>query len=157
MARRSRLRWLGLGLGLIAAVDSAALACSCIAPGSPEDSRDFAREAVRNAVAIVEVEALSEYGPGGDGELVRVDRVLWGEAPGRLRLARSEFASSASCDLLLARGQRKILILSPAEGGGFAMQCLCSDFLVSDRGFLDVTLEEARRRGGPSAPAGARG
>jgi hypothetical protein len=151
------LRSLGLGLLLIAAVETAALACSCIAPGTPEDSRIFAREAVRNAVAIVEVEALTEYSPGGDGELVQVDRVLWGEAPRQLRLARSGFASSASCDLLLARGQRKVLILSRAEGGRYAMQSLCSDFLVGDRGFLDVTLEEARRRDGPSSPAGERG
>jgi hypothetical protein len=37
------------------------------------------------------------------------------------------------------------------------MQSLCADFLVGDRGFLDVTLEEARRRDGPSSPAGERG
>ncbi len=152
---RRRARWLGLALALTVAVESVALACSCIAPGTPEESRVFARETVRNAVAIVEVETLSEYSPGGEGELVRVDRVLWGEAPVQVRLARSGFASSASCDLLLARGQRKILILSPAEGGLYAMQSLCADFLVGDRGFLDVTLEEARHR--RPAPAGERG
>ena len=109
--------------------------------------RAFAREAVRNAVAIVEVDVLSEYSPGGDGELVRVVRTLWGEAPREVRLARSEFASSASCDLRLARGQRKLLILSRGQGGRFVMQNLCSDFLLGDGGYLDVTLDEARRRG----------
>ena len=142
---------------LVAAAESAALACSCIAPGTPEESRDLAREVVRKAVAIAEVEVLSEYRPDGEGERVRVVRTLWGEAPSEFRLARPDFASSASCDLLLEAGQRKILILSPAEGGRFAMQSLCSDFLVSDRGFLDVTLDEARRRDAPAPPAGERG
>ena len=36
------------------------------------------------------------------------------------------------------------------------MQNLCSDFLLGDGGYLDVTLDEARRRGG-AAPAGERG
>ncbi len=151
------MRFFLSGLLLIAAAESAALACSCIAPGTPGASRAFAREAVRNAVAIVEVDVLSEYSPGGDGELVRVVRTLWGEAPREVRLARSEFASSASCDLLLSRGQRKLLILSRAAGGRFVMQNLCSDFLLGDGGYLDVTLDEARRRGGAAPPAGERG
>ena len=149
-------RSFGLALLLMAAAESAALACSCLAPGTPEDSRTFAREAVRNAVAIVEVEVLSEYRPGGDGERVRIVRTLWGEAPGEVRLARSEFASGASCDLLLAPGQRKLLILSRGQGGRFVMQNLCSDFLLGDGGYLDVTLDEARHRGNP-APGGERG
>ena len=151
------MRRLLLALSLFVALEAAALACSCIAPGTPEESRVHARQAVRRAVAIVEVEVLSEYRPGGEGELVRVRRLLWGEAPPELRLARREFASSASCDLLLTRGQRKLLILSPAPDGRFVMQSLCSDFLLSDRGYLDVTLEEARRRGASSAPPGERG
>jgi len=149
-------RSFGLALLLVAVAEGAALACSCLAPGTPEDSRVFAREAVRNAVAIVEVDVLSEYRPGGEGELVRVVRTLWGEAPRDVRLARSEFASGASCDLLLAAGQRKLLILSRGQGGRFVMQNLCSDFLLGDGGYLDVTLDEARRRGNP-APAGERG
>ena len=149
------MRFFLAGLLLVAAAEGAALACSCIAPGTPEESRGFAREAVRNAVAIVEVDVLSEYSPGGD-ELVRVVRTLWGEAPGEVRLARSEFAGGTSCDLRLARGQRKRLILSRGQDGRFVMQNLCSDFLLGDGGYLDVTLDEARRRGG-AAPAGERG
>ena len=150
------MRFFLAGLLLVAAAEGAALACSCVAPGTPEESRGFAREAVRNAVAIVEVDVLSEYGPGGEGERVRVVRTLWGEAPGEVRLARSEFAGGSSCDLRLARGQRKRLILSRGQDGRFVMQNLCSDFLLGDGGYLDVTLDEARRRGG-AAPAGERG
>jgi hypothetical protein len=154
------MRKLLSGLLLIAAAEGAALACSCIAPGSPEESRPFARQAVQRAVAIVEADVLSEYRPSGLGEQVRVRQVLWGEAPREFRIARREFASSASCDLLLTRGERKILILySPEDSrlnfdgsqdardwdGQFAIQNLCSDFLLSDRGYLAVTLEEARR------------
>jgi hypothetical protein len=135
---------------LLVAAETAALACSCMAPSTPEQSRPMAREAVRRAVAIVEAEAIGEYRPGGAGELVRVRRLLWGSAPRQLRIERSEFASSASCDLLLRRGERKILILYPTagRGGRYSMQSLCSDYLVSDRGFLAVTLQEARRRRG---------
>jgi hypothetical protein len=144
------MRKLALGLLLLAAAETAALACSCIAPGTPEQSRSIAREAVKSAVAIVEVQALSGYRQGGAGERVRVRKILWGKAPAEFRIERSSFASSASCDLLLTPGQRKVLILEPAtkpreRGRVFRMQSLCSDYLTSDRGFLQVTLEEARR------------
>ncbi len=53
------MRRLWLGLVAAAALETAALACSCIAPGTPEESRTFARDAVRNAVAIVDADVLS--------------------------------------------------------------------------------------------------
>ena len=142
---------------LVLAGESLALACTCVAPDPPEKSRPYAREAVARAIAIVEAEALTEYRSGGAGERVRVHRVLWGEAPREFTVARREFASSASCDLLLTPGEPRRLILYPAESasfgddeasGDFAIQSLCADFLVSDGGFLDVTLDEARRRPG---------
>ncbi|TFI59386.1 hypothetical protein E2493_04090 [Sphingomonas parva] len=146
------------GLLLILAAEGTALACSCLRPGTPEQSRSHAREAVKRAVAIVQAEVLSEYRPGGPGERVRVDKVLWGESPAELRIARGEFASGASCDLLLGAGQRKVLILydpgdAPhrlddrrAPAGSYAIQSSCSDYLVSEDEFLAVTLDEARRR-----------
>jgi hypothetical protein len=124
-----------------------------MAPESPEASRGIAREAVRNAVAIVEVDVLSEYrpGPGGAGETVRLRRTLFGSAPKTFRLQRGPSASDASCDLLLRKGQRKVLILSRPAGNRFTgqrfqIQSLCSDHLTSGRGYLAVTLQEARRR-----------
>ena len=145
------MRTLLIGLALALGAETAALACSCIPPSAPAESRGFAQEAVRGAVAIVEGQALTAYRPGGRGERVRVHRRLWGEAPTEFRIERGDFASSASCDILLVRGQRKVLILYPAtdrrqRGRQFRIQGLCSDFLVSDEVHLAVTLQEARRR-----------
>lgn len=143
-----------LGLALIAGAESAALACSCIMPPPPEEARADARQAVQGIVAIVEAEALTEYRPNGPGETVRVHRTLFGEAPETLRIERREFASSASCDLLLAPGQRKVLILRAGAGGTYQMQSLCSDFLTAED-YLPITLEEARSAaGGPAEPSG---
>ena len=140
-----------LGLSFILGLEAAALACSCMAPDSPEASRLMARRMVGNAVAIVEVDVLSEYRPGGPGELVRLRRTLFGKAPKSFRIQRGPFASDASCDLLLRKGQRKVLILSKPAGNRFTgqrfqIQSLCSDYLTSERGYLSVTLQEARRR-----------
>ena len=157
-----------LFLLLALAAEGVALACSCVRPGTPEESRPLARQVVLGAVAIVEAEALSEYRPGGLGEQVRVHRVLWGEAPREFRIARTAFDSGASCDLLLAPGERTLLILYPvgARGDGmgrrlgpgqFRIQSLCADFLLSEPGHLQVLIEEARRRGNASPPRGERG
>jgi hypothetical protein len=136
------MRKIVLGLMLIAGVEGAALACSCIPPGAPEQSRGFAREALQGVTAIVEAEAVSDYRPGGQGEEVRVLRTLFGSVPQTVRLERREHASSASCDLLLGKGQRKVLMLSPAAGGTYRMQSLCSDYLTSEA-HLPILLEEA--------------
>lgn len=145
------MRRILLGLSLVLGLEAAVLACSCMAPGSPEASRTMARQAVGDAVAIVEVDVVSEYRPGGPGELVRLRRTLFGKSPKTFRIQRGDFASSASCDLLLSKGQRKVLILSRPAGKGstgqrFRIQSLCSDYLTSDRDYLAVTLQEARRR-----------
>lgn len=138
-----------IGLALLAGLESAALACSCMPPGTPEQSRASAREAVRDLVAIVDAEALSEYRWNGPAETVRVRRILFGEAPRTFRIERGLLASSASCDLLLTRGQRKILILTKTRkrsGGAptYRIQSLCSDYLTAER-YLPMVIEEARR------------
>jgi hypothetical protein len=138
------MRKLLLVLALTAGLESVALACSCIAPGPPEESRAEARHAVQGLVAIVEADVLTEYRPGGAGEQVRVRRTLFGKAPRTLRIERGSFASSASCDLLLERGRRKVLMLRRGKGGTYQMQSLCSDFLTSER-YLPMVIEEARR------------
>jgi hypothetical protein len=145
------MRMFLIGFALAFAAETAALACSCGRPKTPAETRPMAREVVKAAVAIVEVQALSGYQPGGVGERVRVRRTLWGKAPKEFQIERQEGADSASCDLLLGKGERKLLILYPARdprqrGRQFGMQGVCSDYLLRDRGFLQVTLEEARRR-----------
>ena len=149
------MRRLLLALALTVTAEAAALACSCIAPGTPEESRPFAREAAQGIVAIVEAEAVTEYRPGSAGEQVRVHRTLFGEAPATLRIERGPFASSASCDLLLTRGERKVLVLSRGSVGAYQMQSLCSDFLTSER-YLPILIEEARRSSGIPGKAGER-
>jgi hypothetical protein len=96
---------------------------------------------------------LSVYDPRRKrGEQVRVRRILFGRAPATFRVYRGAEPSSASCDLELSRGERRILILYSApqsmfSGPQFRIHGLCSDFLVQNRPHLAVTLQEARRRG----------
>lgn len=144
-----------LGLALLVGVEGAALACSCMAPDSPEQSRAAARVAVQGVVAIVEAEAITDYRPNGPGEQVRVHRTLFGQAPETLQIERREFASSASCDLLLNKGERKVLMLRRSEAGTYEMQSLCSDFLTSER-YLPMTMQEARGSAESPRKAGER-
>ncbi|HEX8442602.1 MAG TPA: hypothetical protein VF631_03030 [Allosphingosinicella sp.] len=136
-----------IALLLMLGLESRARACSCVPPGPPEQSRQAAREIVQGAVAIVDVQALSDFHfASGRGERVRVLRTRWGRAPKQFEIQRRTSASSASCDLLLAKGQRKTLILYPAGMGRYRIQSLCSDYLVGPPAHLAVTLQEARRR-----------
>lgn len=144
-----------VGIALLASAEGAALACSCIMPPPPEEARVDAQQAVQGIVAIVEVEALTEFQPNGPGETVRVHRTLFGETPETFRIERRPMASSASCDLLMVAGQRKVLILKPGKGGAFQMQSLCSDYLTSEP-YLPITIEEARRSAGKIDKAGER-
>jgi hypothetical protein len=138
-------------LALAVAAETAALACSCAAPGTAAESRVAAREAVRGAVAIVQVEVLAGYDQQRRrGEQLRVKRTLFGRAPATVELYRPSAPSSAGCDLELGRSQRRVLILYPAPGGFFSgrryrTQSLCSDYLTSPF-YLPITLQEARRR-----------
>ncbi|MBA3677427.1 MAG: hypothetical protein H0W74_08505 [Sphingosinicella sp.] len=144
-----------LPLALLAGGETAALACSCIAPGPPEEARAQAREVTRNIVAIVDAEAITEYRPDGGGEEVIVHRTLFGEAPKNFRIERSPSASSVSCDLLLKPRERKILILTRSSGGRYQIQNLCSDYLTSGA-YLPILLDESARSSGQPNPAGER-
>jgi len=136
-----------IALLLVLGCEATALACSCVPPSPPEQSRQAAREIVQGAVAIVVVQALRDFEfASGRGERVRVLRTRWGRAPKQFEIQRRASASSASCDLLLSKGQRKTLILYPAGVGRYRIQNLCSDYLVGTPGHLAVTLQEARRR-----------
>ena len=99
-------------------LESAAIACSCVAPpDDPIELRQYAAQSMNGAVALVEIEALTTYAPGGS-ERVRVIRTLAGTAPGEFRIQRGPFASSASCDVTYQAGVRDLVILySPTEAG----------------------------------------
>jgi hypothetical protein len=132
--------------------EAAALACSCIAPGPPEESQRHARAVARGAVAIVEVDVLSAHDHRlARGEQVRVRRTLFGKAPATFRVNRPAFPSSASCDLELRRGERRFLVLYDAGAAArrkrqYRIHGLCSDFLVGIPRYRAMLIEEARRR-----------
>jgi hypothetical protein len=136
---------------LLVAAEGVALACSCIAPGKPEEARATAREVVKEAVAIVEVQVLSGYDERWrKGERVEVRRTLFGRAPATFHVFRYGRPSSAACGLELKKGERRVLILyrpkrTPWFGSHYAVHNLCSDYLVRQP-YLPVTLQEARRR-----------
>jgi hypothetical protein len=140
-----------IAAALIAAIEGVALACSCIAPGTPEETRGMARETVRQAVAIVDVQVLSDYDERmRQGERVQVRRTLFGRAPASFRVYRRGAPNSAACELELNKGERRVLILYRPKraswlASDYAVHNLCSDYLVRQP-YLPITLQEARRR-----------
>jgi hypothetical protein len=144
------MRFVALALAFLLLAETAALACSCLRPGSPEESRGHARELMRKASAIVEVDVLAGYDARLDrGEQVRVRRVLAGRAPRSFQVNRLGAPSSAACQMELQPGERRTLILFPAKKAGsaarFNIHGLCDDHLVQEP-YLRMTLKEARRR-----------
>lgn len=138
---------------LIAGVEAAALACSCIPPpANAAEARAAAREVARRAVAMVEAEVVSGYDRAhGRGEWVRVRRVLGGRAPGAFRVHRMGPPSSAACGLELRQGQRAFLILYPARTRApgeaqFAVHGLCTDHFARDPALRRLVIAQLRRR-----------
>jgi hypothetical protein len=146
------MRLLPAAVFFLLLIESAALACSCAEPADVAEARKFAREVVRGAAAVVEVDVLSNYdSKRRTGEEVRVRRVLAGRAPNVFRLHRPAPPSSAACHLELERGQRRVLVVYPAPSGWwggreYRTHGLCSDSLTRNPRFLAVLVEEARRR-----------
>ena len=140
-------------VGLLA-LPSAALACSCLKTEDPVQLRELAGDAARGAVALVEVEAVRGYDAStGAGEEVQITRTLAGAAAKDFRIARRQFASSASCDDLLQTGQRKLVILYPAtdevsDGTSYRVSSSCTNLLLSQQVFRDALAGEIGRRAG---------
>ena len=140
-------------VGLLA-LPSAALACSCLKTEDPAQLRELAKDAARGAVALVEVEAVRGYdASAGTGEDVQITRTLAGAAAKDFRVARRQFASSASCDDLLQTGQRKIMILYPATDASsdrptYRVSSSCTNLLMSQQVFRDALTSEIGRRVG---------
>ena len=148
-----------LAAGLLA-VETAAIACSCINTDDPAELQRFARDAAEGAVAVVEVEAHTAYQPGGMGEHMQVLRTLAGTAPAQFMIERGPNPSSASCDILYSPGQRDTVILYPATTANAAMPVyrtsgLCSQHLLEKPLYRD-TLIDAIGTADP-AVAGERG
>ncbi|HEX8193488.1 MAG TPA: hypothetical protein VF552_11380 [Allosphingosinicella sp.] len=141
-----------LAILLVAAAETAALACSCIrGPLEPAERQRIAREVANRAVALVEVEAVSAFDPRrGRGERLRVRRTLAGRAPAMVTAERLRQPSSASCDIEFTPGQRATVILYPPEGraaaGVYALSASCTTHLLADPPFRAAVVQAMQRR-----------
>jgi len=151
--------WLLAAATLIAA-ETAAIACSCLNTDDPVELKALAVDAAKDAVAMVEVETVVPFAESnGAGDRMRVVQPLAGSAvPAEFRVARSGFPSSASCDLLLAKGQRDVVLLyaAPGQSGAgpvYRVSGLCTAHLLDKPLFR----EEVARHLAPLPGLGERG
>jgi hypothetical protein len=127
---------------LIAAAETAALACTCIAlPADAAERRALARDVADGAVALVEVELERPYdATGGAGERLRVVTTLAGSAPAAVEVERSGPPDGERCDLQFRSGERVIVMLYPPQRPGagdasFRLADKCLTQLVGDATF----------------------
>jgi len=144
-----------LALVLLAAAESAAIACSCIMP--PKDSaarRALAKDVAIDALALVEVELVAPYdGRRARGERLRVLRTLAGQAGAGFEVERSARPSSAACDLTFRRGGRTLVILYPSGprkgapvAGRYRVSDSCTSNFLADADFRATLAAEIGRR-----------
>ena len=127
---------------LIAAAETAALACTCIAlPSDAAERRRLASDVAEGAVALVEVELDRPYdAAAARGERLRVVSTLAGGAPATVDVERDGPPNAAGCDLGFRRGERVIVMLYPpraADAGEarFRLADKCLTQLVGDATF----------------------
>lgn len=155
------MRYTLIAAAALLMVESAALACSCIATDDPAELQRLGAESAREAVALVEVEALTSFEPGRGGEQMKVVRTLAGSAPAQFQIERGPHPGSASCDILYEPGQRDIVILYPADNQSGATPVyrtsgLCSQHLLDKPLFRDAVIDAMEPSGGGGIP-GERG
>lgn len=148
------MRHFVLAAVLAVAVQTAALACSCIASDDPAELRSFGADAAKYAVALVEVEVLKAYDPAtGRGEIMRVAKIVAGTSPAQFQIPRSGPPFGASCDVEYRAGQRVEVILYPADRpGSYRTSGLCTALLLEKPAFRDELIRQIGAR-----PAGERG
>lgn len=136
---------------LLVAAETAAFACSCMRPSSPEEVQRLARDVSVGAVALVEVEVLAPFiVPHGRGEQMRVRRILAGRAAPAFEVERIGAPSSASCDLEFTRGQRVTLILYPPQRRvrtrtpRYRISGLCTSHLMEEPRFRGTVRSRIR-------------
>lgn len=147
------MRYALVAAAALLGIEAAALACSCMDTDDPVQLRTFAAEAGTNAVALVEVEALTSYETTPRGEQLRVVNTIAGSAPAQFTVERRGFPSSASCDVLYAQGKRALVILYPATAAGgseptYRTSGLCTVHLLDKPVFRDAVAESIRAAGG---------
>lgn len=138
------MKRLAVCLAIFFALESAALACSCLGTDDPAELSRLGREAAEGAVALVEAEALTSFEATGTGERMRVVRTLAGSAPATFTVKRRRHPSSASCDVLYRVGERVIVILYPPvtreEPGTFRTSGLCTVHMLDRPAFRDSLI-----------------
>lgn len=137
--------------GLLA-METAAIACSCLNTDDPVELARLGAEAAQDAVAVVEAEALTSFEQTRAGERMRVVRTLAGAAPGTFIVERGPHPGSASCDVLYKVGERVLVILYPSPGPTsgpptFRTSGLCTVHLLDKPAFRDSLI---RAMGGQS-------
>lgn len=142
---------LAFAIGSLMLLESAALACSCLATDDPAQLEKLGASAAEDAVALVEAEALTSFEQTGAGERMKVVRVLAGTAPKQFIVERGPSPSSASCDVLYRVGERALVILYPSPGPTdgpttFRTSGLCTVHMLDKPAFRDRLIEKL---GGP--------
>jgi len=129
-------------VALIAAAETAAIACTCIAlPTEAAERRRLAADVADGAVALVEVELDRPYDPAtGAGERLRVVNTLAGQAPAAVAVERDGPPDTERCDLQFRAGERVIVMLYPARAPAagearFRLADRCLTQLVGDATF----------------------
>ena len=157
------MRKLLLALALALVFEGAAQACSCVAAQSEGQKREWARDMLNRAIAVVEVEPI-EDGKATRGERYRVTRVYAGKAPSTFRVDRS--GPESTCADFPGAGQRKVVFLYDprpyrAGTGGAAIRArarksppstyifggMCQRLFIDQAGVLHLIREEARKLG----------
>ena len=159
------MRKLLLALVLALAFEGAAQACSCVAAQSEGQKREWARDMLNRAIAVVEAEPVDDMDlKATRGERYRVTRVYAGKAPSTFRVDRS--GPESTCEDFPGPGQRKVVFLYdprpyPAGTGGAALRKraeksppatfifggMCQRLFIDQAGVLQLIREEARKLG----------
>jgi len=159
------MRKLLLALALALAFEGTAQACSCVAAQSEGQKRDWARDMLNRAIAVVEAEPVDDMDRKATrGERYRVTRVYAGKAPSTFRVDRS--GPESTCEDFPGPGQRKVVFLydprpySPGTGGAalrkraeksppatFIFGGMCQRLFIDEAGVLQLIREEARKLG----------
>ena len=140
---------------LLIGAEASARACSCMSP-SDLGPRQWARNAVKGAVAIVEVDVIAGYGESWRAsERVRVRRRLAGSVASEFEVFREHPPQGAACDLELFPGDRRLLILYPAHSQRprlwgwwwprYRIQSLCYEAFMRNGRYFAALMRAARR------------
>ncbi len=138
---------------MLAAAESAALACSCVqAPRDATQRLAMARDMRAGALALVEVELIAPYDGPGRGERLRVRRTLAGRAPATFAVERNRQPSSTSCDVEFNSRARTLILLYPptqpvnSRGPVYRVSASCTTYMLADAAFRAELLRQWGRR-----------